>query len=405
MRKETTTKNILAGSILLSLLALSTSVSAAQWSESLLGQLQKHPRWKVTDTEVNAAIKDQVAASQPLYNPELELSYEDTSERAYQIGVSQQLDRSDKGLVLSQIGAVNADIARFEQMKKRNELAAKALIGMVSLRRANEVLLLASNQQKITQNLVNIAEERLRVGDIGALDVQLARLASTDSTKSLVEAQTERDRTRLELSTILGESNVALPNYFAYMQLPEPDFEELLQQEPEVLIAEAQSRKALLDVRKAEKETKADPSIGIGLGRDGNDNVVALTFSMPLFVRNTYSAEVDAARMRGESADKRLQDVKARKVADMTSSWRAYKRYDKQMRAFQSGSHDSMSRLNRQLEKLWRLGELTTTAYLQNLQQTNASLFAEIEIEAQADLNFVEWLRSSNQVLTWLQNQ
>lgn len=394
-----------AVSITLLLGAAAPAVQAAPWSDALIQRLQTHPLWVQADNQLDAAEAAGSAAAQPMYNPELELSYDNKTERAYQIGISQQWDRTNKSELLAQIGDKNEQIARLEQQQVRNELIATVLTNLIKQRRADALLVLAQEQLDIAQNLVTLTDKRQKAGDIGELDLQLVRLALTESIQKRTEAQNEAHRVKSERDTLLFDTNVSLPDQLFVGGNNTPDFKVLSQQLPEVLIAEARSQNALLNVRKAEKESKADPTFGVGFGQDGNDDVISLSFSMPLNVRNTYTAEIDAAQSLSKASDQALQNSMVRNISQLENDWQIFKRYQRQLQVHQGDRRQDMARLNDQLKKLWHLGDLTTTAYLQNLQQRNAAMSAEIEMEAQTSLSLVTWLKNSNQTLFWLQQQ
>lgn len=392
-------------SLALLLGGIAPAVQAAPWADALIQRLQMHPLWLQADKQLESADAEREAARQPLYNPELELSYDDQTDRAYQIGITQQWDRTGKSVLLGQMGDNNAQIVRLEQQQVRNDLVSTVLENLIEQRRSDALLVLAQEQLDIAQNLVLLTDKRQKAGDVGELDLQLVRLALTASVQKRTEAQNEAHRVKSQRDTLLGNAKISLPDLLRIGENEIPDFKALSQLLPEVLIAEARSQNALLNVRKAEKESKADPTFGVGFGQDGKDDVISLSFSMPLNVRNTYTAEISAAQALSQASDQALQSVLVRNISDLENDWQTFKRYQRQLQVHQGDRQQDMARLNEQLKKLWHLGDLTTTAYLQNLQQRNTAMSAEIEMGAQASLSLIIWLKSSNQVMSWLQQQ
>lgn len=129
---------------------------------------------------------------------------------------------------------------------------------------------------------------------------------------------------------------------------------------------------------------------------------MALTLSIPLNVRNTYRAEIDAAKVRTEASDRAFQLAQQQSHNALKRSWATLTQQREIQQLFAQAQQQSMQRLNQQLEKLWRLGELDTTQYLQNLQQSNSALKAQINLNTEADLALINWLSLSNQLQSWL---
>ena len=72
-------------------------------------------------------------------------------------------------------------------------------------------------------------------------------------------------------------------------------------------------RKCLLHVLRVElsvREKKPDPTFGFRIGKEDSDTLTGLTFSVPLFVRNTFSAEVDVANASLIQAERTAANVR-----------------------------------------------------------------------------------------------
>jgi outer membrane protein TolC len=165
------------------------------------------------------------------------------------------------------------------------------------------------------------------------------------------------------------------------------------------------AQKAQLKVQESVNESKAEPTLGLGFGQDGDDDVVALSISFPLNIRNSYSAEVDAANARAKTSDLALAQVRVETETALQRSWSSLKQQQSLQQIWQKPGQRSLVQLNSQLEKLWKLGELTTTDYLQNLQQLNQALAADINLNTESDIRLIDWLHTSNQLQDWLDQQ
>jgi len=380
-------------------------VQAADWSERLVNQIKRHPLVLQSEQRYEAALATQNAASQPLYNPELSASYDDKPDAAYAVSVSQQWDRSGLRTVKEQIGEIGARMAALEVQRVGNDIAADTLRGLIEKRRADTLLRLAAEQYDITRNIVGLTEKRVAAGDIGELDLQLMRLAQTESLQALTNAENNQQRTHSQLKMLLGDTVIELPDGVSVIQEFEPDLDAFVDQLPVVLMSELRSQQAGLQVREARRSSKANPTFGVGLGKDGNDNVLSFSVSVPLNIRNRYTAEIEAAEAERLAIDQSVRYTRVRAFTDLQRDWQTFLRYQNTPDKLQQPRQRDLSQVNAQLKKLWRLGDMTTTSYLQNLQQRNTALIAEVEIDTEAALSMVEWLRSSNQMLSWLKQQ
>ncbi len=390
-------------SIAMFISGLSFNVMANEdWNTQLLQRLEQSSQWQQLNALQRIAEVERLAADQPLYNPELEFSYEDKTEPAYQITLSQTIDLFDKRETLSQRALITEQINNLDTQLKKTQLLEQAVVAVLESRRADALHDLSETQLKISERLIQLTQQRVHAGDANQIDLQLVRLAHAEA----LEAQNTARRNTLEsqanTALLLGTFKIELPTSFDYNPNLPPDLITLSEQSLPSQIALLETQKSQLGVVKTAKESRAEPTIGLGFGEDGDDNVVALTLSIPLNVRNTYRAEIDAAKVRTEASDRAFQLAQQQSHNALKRSWATLTQQREIQQLFAQAQQQSMQRLNQQLEKLWRLGELDTTQYLQNLQQSNSALKAQINLNTETDLALINWLSLSNQLQSWL---
>ncbi|WP_415889850.1 TolC family protein [Neptuniibacter sp. SY11_33] len=390
------------------MLASSSPVFAettANWSQQLQQRLAESPQWQHLNSQVTAANAELTAAQQPVYNPELELSYEDKNERAYQATLSQTIDLFDKRDTRSQIAALQQQITTLEQQQSQNQISASALTLLLETRRAKALLSLADDQLQISQRLIKLTQQRLYAGDATQIDLDIVKLSLSEVLQTKAAVQQSLHNYQAEQTVLLGDLIPILPQPLPYTLPKQPDFAQLSQQHPAVRTYGVKTQQAQLKVQQSVKESKAEPTLGLGFGQDGDDDVVALSISFPLNIRNSYSAEVDAANARAKTSDLALAQVRIDTETALQRSWSSLKQQQALQQIWQKPGQRSLVQLNRQLEKLWKLGELTTTNYLQNLQQLNQTLAADINLNTESDIRLIDWLSTSNQLQDWLDQQ
>ncbi|MGH1463478.1 MAG: TolC family protein [Neptuniibacter sp.] len=400
---------LITRSISFGLLVVSSSYIFADtprnWSQQLQQRLAESPQWQQLSSKVLAADAELTAAQQPVYNPEIELSYEDKNEPAYQVTLSQTIDLFDKRDTRSQIAALQNQITKLEQQQSENQITASALTLLLETRRAKALLSLADDQLKISQRLIKLTQKRLYAGDATQIDLDIVKLSSSEALQTKAAAQQALQNYQTEQMVLLGDLIPALPQPLPYTLPKTPDFTNLSQQHLAVKTFGVRAQQAQLEVQESAKESKGEPTLGLGFGQDGDDDVVALSISFPLNIRNSYSAEVDAANARAKTSDLALAQVRVVTEAELQRSWASLKQQQSLQNIWQKPGQRSLVQLNRQLEKLWKLGELTTTNYLQNLQQLNQALAADINLNTESDIRLIDWLNTSNQLQDWLDQQ
>ncbi|MGH1431785.1 MAG: TolC family protein [Neptuniibacter sp.] len=379
--------------------------TAANWSQQLQQRLAESPQWQQLGSQVIAADAELTAAQQPVHNPEIELSYEDKNERAYQATLSQTIDLFDKRDTRSQIAALQKQITKLEQQQSENQITASALTLLLETRRAKALLSLADDQLQISQRLIKLTQQRLYAGDATQIDLDIVKLSSSEALQTKAAAQQALQNYQAEQTVLLGDLIPALPQPLPYTLPKTPDFTHLSQQHLAVKTFGVRAQKAQLKVQESVNESKAEPTLGLGFGQDGDDDVVALSISFPLNIRNSYSAEVDAANARAKTSDLALAQVRVETETALQRSWSSLKQQQSLQQIWQKPGQRSLVQLNSQLEKLWKLGELTTTDYLQNLQQLNQALAADINLNTESDIRLIDWLHTSNQLQDWLDQQ
>lgn len=377
----------------------------AGWSSQLLQQLQKTPQWQQLEYQAQAADEDQKSYNQPLYNPELELSYEDKADRAYQVGISQQIDLYDKLSVRTQIGVNLRQIQELQQQQTVNTLYAGAITSLIEINQAQDLFELVGEQLKISERLVSLTQQRVSAGDANQIDLKLVQLSLTEALQTKAEAQSELQQRLAQRNNLLGATGITLPRQLSFNLSDEPDFTTLRKESLAARIAKLEALTSQISIHEATLNAKADPTLGLGFGEEGKDSVIALTLRVPLNIRNNYSAEIRAAEARTKVADQAMTQQIIQIENDLQRSWNTLQRQQLLLSQWQKPSDNNMAQLSKQLEKLWRLGELTTTTYLQNIQQLNTALAAEINLQAQISQSVVDWLKISNQLLQWLKQQ
>lgn len=366
--------------------------------------LQAHPRVQSAQAELDAARAREQGAGRALYNPELDAEYEDAEERTRSIGINQTIDLGGKRKARQRAASFETKTAVESLTLIRQGVLAELLSALGRVDVAAEQLRIADERRALIERLRTLAIERREAGDLSQVELELARLAYAEAALLRSQAATEQVTANQSLARVAGGDLPAYPallNTYAPVSLNGPAVNALLADLPSIRAARAQvsAAQAVVDLRR--RERRPDPTVGLFAGREGDESLVGIRFSMPIPVRNNFRAEVDAAdadlRALDQLAANDYRQLRAELIA-------AQQRYELARTAWNEWLHmgaKSLSSQTETLERLWRAGELNTTDYLVQLQQTldtRATASAQRGVVWEA---WIAWLAVSGQVDTW----
>lgn len=399
--------------VLLSCLSLVCQVTVAipaasqpELSDFVSRVLAENPGVQAAQAAFDAALARQKAAGKPLFNPELELDAETAETDSAFIGISQTIDWTNKRGARSSVTeferfAVAADLAN-----TRQTLATELLAAIADYQTASELDKLAQRRQEIMARFANLADRRRRAGDLGKVELDLARLAHIEAQLQKAAIAVSRSQARQALAAVLGRIPDGLPPFstdLPELMLDTGRIDSLLNGLPELQAQRNRLAATRSMVQLRTRERRADPTIGIRGGREENDNLVGISLSVPLFVRNSFRAEVDAANADLAQAQQIGANTHRRAKAQLVSSAERYRIVHD---AWDQWIHSGQLSLDSQialLQQLWEAGELSTTDYLVQLRQALDTQASATELQGQMWNAWVAWLAASGQVETWLQ--
>lgn len=384
-------------------LTQSTATMAPALTVFVRTVLEDNPRLQAARAAVDAAQAGTRAAGRPLYNPELEIGAEQAESDTTSIGVRQAIDWADKRGARHGIAAFEAEAARAEFEATRQQLIAELLTALGRYHSTEALDQLAQQRVDLMQRFLALAEKRRRAGDLNQVELDLARLAHTRSLLQRAQASAERTDAEQALVAVTGaarQSWPALPG-----RLPEPasfDAQMLLDGLPELQAQRARVAAAQSTITLRQREQRPDPSLGLRGGREGSEGLVGLSLSIPLYVRNDFRAETQAANAQLIKAQQTGQDAYRRAQARLTSAAARYRvTYD----AWATWEHSGQPSLSSQLallERLWQAGELSTADYLLQLNQTLETRTSALELRGQLWRSWFDWLAASGRFDGWL---
>jgi cobalt-zinc-cadmium efflux system outer membrane protein len=367
----------------------------------------RNPAVQAAEAKVAAAQARAQAAGQPIYNPEIELASERADVNTRSVGLSQTFDWSGKRRARRDVGTAEQRAVEAERDQVRQDVGVQWLRGYAAFQVAIEQVNLGNERVRILGQFAALAQRRLNAGDIPSLERDLAELALQEARAQQAELLADQAQARREL-TAVGADIAALPDLPrglpATADVPVTDA--AVDALPSLRQARADVEAAQGRITVAERERRADPTVSLSAGRvtDGplRDNLLGVTVRIPLFVRNSYRAEVTAARADAEQADSVLRDRRLRAVAEANEAGAAYNAMHDAWTQWETGKAPRVADRAALLQRLWEAGELSTADYLVQLKQSIDTELTATGLRARVWQAWAVWLAASGRLSDWL---
>ncbi len=387
---------------------LTISAEAARTVDSpLRGFIQQvwaeSPAMQGAQAAVKASLARAEGAGRARYNPALALDAERTAANTTSIGISQTLDWSDKREAQTQIADQEVQAANAELAEAYQSIAVETLAALAQYFTAQEMQGLAQRRSQLMKDFVTTVKQRQAAGDMDALAGTLAQVTYSEALMQQAASESELAEAEAALQAVTGFGLTRWPQLPRELAPPPKQVDSsLLQSLPTLAVLRSRMEAAKARIRLAEREGRADPTIGIRAGRDGSDSLLGLSLEIPLFVRNNFKAEVLAASHEAVGEELRYRDAYRRAKARLDGS---LGRFQNTARAWGAWSLTGQQALGEQmalLEQLWQAGELTVTDYLIQAKQNIDTQAAATALMGEVWQAAIGWLDASAQVGAWL---
>jgi len=367
--------------------------------------LSANPEIQAADAALAAARGRSLAAGRPLYNPELELEYEDSDTATTSGGLSQTIDWSDKRGAHAELSGFELQQAAAELRARRQDLAVRLLQALAQWHTAAAVAGVSRTQTGLMARFVELAERRRLAGDLGQIELDLAHLAAAEAGFARSAAEEARILAGRDLAELAGAGTAPLPDFPG--RLPDldpgqPVVAELLQDLPSLQAASARIGAARAGLQLRIRERQPDPTLGVRVGKEDSADLAGIRFSVPLHVRNTRSAEVTVARAELLQAEHEAANLRRQVLAQLEAAEQLYRNTRDAWSGWETAGALRLDQRTGLLERLWQAGELDTTDYLVQLKQTLDTAVSAIELRGRMWRAWADWLAASGQAEQWL---
>jgi cobalt-zinc-cadmium efflux system outer membrane protein len=366
--------------------------------------LQSHPEVGEARAEVESARASARAAGRPLYNPSLQLDAENADVNRRTASVNLTLDLSGKRRARAAEGEAGLRYAQAAYDQVRQDVASRWLKAWFAASMTERICQIGGQRLELMRRFDALAAQRLAVGDVSSPERDLAALA-------LAEAQTQQAasigkaagaqaslRSLGGVGSMAGDIRPGLPPSLALEGSGLPDGL------PDLRVAHARADAAQAGVVVAQREQKLDPTMGITGGRvrvgpGRSDNVVGLSLSIPLPIRNNYSAQVDAARADVDAAMAGVQSRRRIAQARLDEAAGRYTALREASASFDSSRAAAFTDRTGMLERLWKAGELSSSDYLVQLRQSLDTALSGLQLQNDTWEAWIDFLGASGRLL------
>jgi len=368
--------------------------------------VESNPRVQAARAALEASGAFRDAASRPLYNPELSVDAENTDVETRTVGISQTLDWGGKRKARAAVAESDRLVVEAEYLAARWDITVELLDGLAQHQTGEERDALAESRQQRMDEFAALAQRRFDAGDLAQVELDLARLASTDARIQKATAGAGLAEARQAVRNLTPRSAVAqwprLPEALPALPNSAEDPQSLVLALPEVLAArrEVETADAVVELRR--RERRPDPTLSLTGGDEDGESLVGMNVTIPLYVRNRFSHEVTAALAERSQAQRLADDVMQRAHARLVSAAERYELSRGAWGDWASTGQASLTRQTEQLKRLWQAGELSTTDYLVQLTATLDVQESALDLREALWRAWFEWLWASGQVDAWL---
>jgi cobalt-zinc-cadmium efflux system outer membrane protein len=364
-----------------------------------------NPRLQAARSALKASRALESAAGRPLYNPELQADYESAVDDTWEIGIGQTLDWTGKRDARSSVAAAERQAMEAEYLAQRRELTAALLASLTQHQVGMQRETLASERVQAMADFADLAGKRLAAGDLNQVESELATLAAMDARIQRATAGAELAEARQAVRNLVPDLsaerwpslNTVPP---AAPRIDEP--QSIVLALPEVAAARRRVEAADAVIELRQRLRKPDPTLSLRGGQEADSTLIGVNFSIPLYIRNSYSHEVTAVVAERDQAQQLADDLLRRAYARFISATERYRLSHEAWKSWEQVGQPSLARQSDVLRRLWEAGEISTTDFLVQLRQTLDTQENALELQLVMWRAWFEWLAASGQVEAWL---
>jgi cobalt-zinc-cadmium efflux system outer membrane protein len=296
-------------------------------------------------------------------------------ERSVSIGINQELPLYGKLSLRREAGQREAEAARRQRDNTarllKDEISTLSLDFSLTAKRQE----LAAELVKLNRDLVSIAGERFKAGDIPELDLNLTKVELARAESRLLEVERERIPLRIKIASLTGlkEHDVNLSDNLS-VPIPSPKTQDLVKQalasRPDLLALTLERDKAATENRLAKVEALPNLTGGLfaqwqrssvevgGMSSTSSDTQLGLRLSMPIPVFDRNQGGRAAAHARLDAADSHRLALERSIAAEVEAALSRLSSSERILSLLEQGIIPQLTENLKLTQEAYRLGEV-----------------------------------------------
>jgi len=372
----------------------------------VLAVVEQHPRVRASRAAVDASFAFEDAAERPLYNPTIDFDAENADSKTRSLGLSQTIDWGGKRKARTAVAEFERRSTEAVYISTRWQVTVDLLSGLADYQTESDRYILSIERAKFLEDFAELAALRFEAGDLNQIEYDLAALTYAEARMLKATAGASVSEAKRSVSSIAMNSpqpewpslNTILPTF------PESfsDAQELAQALPEVTAAQMRVQAAIARVDLRDKERRLDPTLSLRGGTEDDETLIGINVTIPLAIRNRFDNEVVAAYAQRRQAEQIALDITRSAYTRIISARERYQLSHGAWQDWEATGGVSLRRQSDLLRRLWEAGELSTTEFLVQIEQTLDTQESALELRQALWRAWFEWLIASGQVDQWV---
>jgi cobalt-zinc-cadmium efflux system outer membrane protein len=276
--------------------------------------------------------------------------------------VSQQFETGGQRQARIAGARAAVDRQRAEGQQSVREVVMDAAAAFLDGIAATERLQIAEGADAIARDLLNATERRYALGDIAAIDVNLARIDAARSTATLVAARADLTAAVGRLRALLRIPSSEPIELRGSLELPAaPPLERLeasVEQRPEFAILAAEVREAEAQTQLGRALARPDLGLRVAYAREETDTIVlgGLTITLPAFQRGHGTRALGAARANRARTEADI--ARQATVAQLRTAYAVYEQHAALSAALENDAAPSLADNEALARRSYEAGEM-----------------------------------------------
>ena len=368
--------------------------------------VRRHPQVLAAEAAVDASRAMLSAAEAPVYNPEFMLDWEDKVFDTRIVGISQAVDFSGLRVGRTEVARSQRESAEARLAVMRRSIAGELLRLLGEYWTAAEQDELAETRISLMRSFADLTLQRSLAGDLTQVELNSANLAYAQAEIAHATAESARAGADQSLRAIVPVPVSAdwpsLPLELPSAAIDDARLAQLIATLPELRALRLDATAAQATVELRNRERRPNPTFALTAGEEDDQHRIGLSVSLPLRVRNDFSSEVAAARAWRSEAEMVAANAEARARGRILAAGERYRHTRQAWESWLQTGTPGLARQSELLEQLMLAGELSTTEYLVQLNQTLDVAMNALELQRELWMSWFEWLAASGEVEAWL---